>query len=145
MQASLSMSDEPTPSEGGAMTQVLTDTDFKDNVFGVPPDKRDGDGDASDLEISLDYQNDASVSVLLRPFLAEFLATLLFVFIGVLSVWAATSSMATRPLEVALTHGLAIFILISVTSHIRQVHDCSDPHQCHALPVATSSVVHLPQ
>jgi aquaporin TIP len=55
----------------------------------------------------------------LKPFVAEFVATFCFVFIGVGAVAAATLPGSTvGALGVALAHGLAIAVLASATMHI---------------------------
>lgn len=128
MQRSISDSGSEHNNGGGttnAMSRILVESDEDDSVFGLPPERRPGeesDEDRADIGALMKRQDDAGLSVLLKPCLAEFLATMLFVFVGVLSVYNSSSEGEHGPHKlalVALAHGLAIFVLISITGHVR--------------------------
>ena len=56
-------------------------------------------------------------TTLLRPCLAEFVGTTLFVFAGILSADSANED--TAIVNVALGHGLALFVMVAATAAVR--------------------------
>ena len=58
---------------------------------------------------------------LIKATAAEFLAVVLFVFVGVTAV--QNNKDATDVVGVALAHGFMIFVLISITGHVRYVRN----------------------
>ena len=62
-------------------------------------------------------------AMLIKPCLAEYVGTTLFVFAGILS--ASSSSDRGDFVNVALGHGLALFVMVACTAAVRSVfHTC---------------------
>lgn len=80
------------------------------------------------VKIAFGYYNDSVNSALLKAYLAEFIATLLFVFAGVGSAIAyikVTSDAALDPaglLAVAVAHAFALFVGVSMAANISGGH-----------------------
>ncbi|PHU28502.1 Aquaporin TIP2-3 [Capsicum chinense] len=80
------------------------------------------------VEIAFGYYNDSVTATLLKAYLAEFIATLVFVFAGVGSAIAdnkITSDAALDPaglVGVAVAHGFALFVGVSMAANISGGH-----------------------
>eukprot|EP00117_Sycon_ciliatum_P006857 scpid54281/ scgid10208/ Aquaporin TIP2-2; Tonoplast intrinsic protein 2-2; ZmTIP2-2; ZmTIP2 len=81
-----------------------------------------GSGNGGSGQVGQD-NDDAALSVLLVPALAEFIGTMVFVLVGILSVMVQTQGLMNPAhldysndfLIAPLAHGMAIFILITIT------------------------------
>ncbi|PHT26801.1 Aquaporin TIP2-1 [Capsicum baccatum] len=80
------------------------------------------------VKIAFGYYNDSVTATLLKAYLAEFIATLVFVFAGVGSAIAdnkMTSDAALDPaglVGVAVAHGFALFVGVSMAANISGGH-----------------------
>lgn len=91
---------------------------------------RRADGDGEDVALlgtasaSINRPlNKTFMQELIKACAAEFLATMLFVFVGVTAIINLTTgegpNASTDITGVALAHGLMIFLMISITGHVR--------------------------
>ncbi|KAL3083074.1 hypothetical protein niasHS_010876 [Heterodera schachtii] len=111
------------------------------SLFGIPTAPSIGNGGVSTMDPwagaftktffhERPGENCANVasSAVVRPYspvcklVAEFVGTLLFVFIGILSAVSSQHSDSVPVLSVAFGHGLAIFVVISSLGHVSGAH-----------------------
>lgn len=61
-------------------------------------------------------------AMLIRPCLAEYIGTTLFVFAGILSTFHSANEKGAV-VNVALGHGMALFVMVATTATVRLVYN----------------------